>query len=130
MNLSSRDSGHETVTVRVPMRLTNRRKRKLVIAPGTTRSGLSRHARVDQALVKALARARHWQRMLEAGTFTSITELAVSEKMDRSYVCKTLRLNILAPKLVEAVLDGTEPAGTSLEMLFSPFPSEWHLQST
>jgi hypothetical protein len=110
------------------MRLTNQRGRKLVIAPDTTSSQQSTPARVDEALVKALARARHWQRLLEAGDFASITELAASENIDRSYVCKTLRLNTLAPKLVEAVLDGSEPPGTSLERLLSPFPDEWRLQ--
>jgi hypothetical protein len=127
MNPSPDNSDDETIIVRVAMRLTNRRGRKLVIAPDTTRSEPSQHV-VDEALIKALARARHWQRLLEAGAFASITELAASEKIDRSYVCKTLRLNNLAPKLVEAVLDGTEPAGTSLEQLLSPFPDEWNRQ--
>ncbi len=126
MTRSPLDNGHETVTVRLPMRLSNRRGRKLVIAPDTTKSP-QLPTRVDEALVKALARARHWQRLLEAGTFTSITELAASEKTDRSYVCKTLRLNTLAPTLVEAVLNGTEPPGASLERLLSPFPDEWRL---
>jgi hypothetical protein len=70
------DNGDETVTLHVPMRLPDQRGRKLVIAPDTMRSQPSQHARVDEALVKALARARHWQRLLEAGDFASITELA------------------------------------------------------
>jgi hypothetical protein len=52
---------------------------------------------VDSALVKALARAHRWQRMLESGECASISELAAAEKIDRSYLCRVLRLTLLAP---------------------------------
>ena len=84
--------------------------------------------RVDSALVKALARAHRWQRMLESGERSSITELAAVEKIDRSYLCRVLRLTLLAPEIVEATLDGRQSEGTTLPRLMKGFPVEWARQ--
>ena len=62
--------------------------------------------RADPALVKALARARRWKRLLESGRYGSLAELAAAEKIDRSYLGRTLRVTLLAPDIVEAILDG------------------------
>ena len=62
--------------------------------------------RVDSALVKALARAHRWRRMPESEECGSITEFAAAGKIDRSYLCRVLRLTLLAPALVEVVYDG------------------------
>ena len=67
--------------------------------------------RVDGALFKALARAHRWQRLLESGDCASITELAAAEKIDRSYLCRVLRLGLLAPEIVEAIIDGRQAEG-------------------
>ena len=79
-----------TLSVRVPFAVRKRGGRKLVITPdGETHR---QRPRVDSALVKALARAHRWQRLLESGECASITELAAAEKIDRSYLCRVLRL--------------------------------------
>ncbi len=83
---------------------------------------------VDCALVKALARAQRWQRMLESGECASFTELAATEKIDRSYLCRVLRLTLLAPEIVEAILDGRQPEGMTLRALMKGFPAEWQEQ--
>jgi hypothetical protein len=72
-------------------------------APGGVRYQAS--ARADPSLVKALARAHRWKRLLENGTYASISELAAAEKIDRGYVGTILRLTLLAPDIVEAILD-------------------------
>jgi hypothetical protein len=84
--------------------------------------------RVDSALVKALARAHRWQRLLESGECASITELAADEKIDRSYLCRVLRLTLLAPELVEAIMDGRQPEWATLPALMKGFPVEWEGQ--
>ena len=114
-----------TLSVRVPFAVRKRRGRKLVITPDGT-AGRPR-PRIDSALVKALARAHRWQRMLESGRFTSIAELAAAEKIDRSYLCRVLRLTLLAPEIVEAVLDGRQPEGMSLPALMKEVSVEWRL---
>ncbi len=66
--------------------------------------------------------------MLESGECASITELAAAEKIDRSYLCRVLRLTLLAPEIVEAILDGRQPEGMDLPALMKGFPVEWERQ--
>ena len=58
----------------------------------------------------------------------SITELAAAEKIDRSYLCRVLRLTLLAPEIVEAIMDGRQPEGVTLPVLMRGFPVEWEGQ--
>jgi ParB-like chromosome segregation protein Spo0J len=82
--------------------------------------------RNDNALVKALARAHRWWRLLEEGRFGTLAELADAERISRSYVCRVLRLTLLAPDIVERILDRC-PA-PQLAELMQPFPAEWERQ--
>jgi hypothetical protein len=111
------------LSVRVPFALRKRGGRKLVITPdGETHRP---RPRVDSALVKAIARAHRWQRMLETGEYASLTELAAVEKINLSYMSRVLRLTLLAPEVVEAILDGRQPAAVTLPTLMTPFPVAW-----
>lgn len=117
-----------TITVRVPLTVRRRGGRKLVIAPtGETSLPLSR-TRIDSSMVKALARAHRWKRLLEAGGFASIAELAAAERINPSYLSRILRLTLLAPALVEAILDGRQAPTVTLARLMQPFPLEWNRQ--
>jgi hypothetical protein len=100
-----------------------------MLAPDGTRALVPQRARVDSALVKAIARAYRWRGMLERGVYASITELAAAEKINQSYVCRVLRLTLLAPNLVEAILDGRHPSRLQLRTLLNPFPSDWTAQA-
>jgi hypothetical protein len=82
----------------------------------------------DPAMLKALARAFRWKRMLEGGRYASISEIATAEKIDRGYVGSILRLTLLAPDIVEAILDGRQLAVLSLPALLKPFSPEWNEQ--
>lgn len=66
---------------------------------------------------------------MEAGRFATINELAAAEKINSSYVSRLLRLTLLAPDIVEAVLNGRQPEGMTLPGLMEPFPVEWARQS-
>jgi hypothetical protein len=120
-----------TVTVRVPISIRRRGGRKLVLAPnGTPHAGPTSFRRVDNAMVKAIARAFRWREMLENGTHATIAEIAAVEKINESYVGRVQRLTLLAPEIVEATLDGRQPAQITLAVLMRRFPVLWSEQDT
>lgn len=83
----------------------------------------------DNALIKALARAFRWKRMLDSGEFTTIAELAERERIAPSYMTRVLRLTMLSPEIVEAILDGCEGPKVTLARVLEPVPLEWNEQS-
>jgi hypothetical protein len=108
----------ETVTFHVPFRVVKRGGRKEMQMPeGTVQS-----RRTDNTLVKALARAYRWKQMLESGEFATIAELAEGERIAPSYMTRVLRLTLLAPDIVEAILDGRQGPGVTLTRVLEPFP--------
>jgi hypothetical protein len=118
-------SGATSITVRVPMTIRRRGGRKLVVAPDGSAAWAPQRARVDSTLIKALARAHRWKRMLDDGRYGSVSELAAAEKLDRGYLGRILMLTLLAPDIVEAVLDGRQPADLGVHVLRDGFPVEW-----
>jgi hypothetical protein len=118
-----------TVTVRVPFSIRRRGGRKLVLAPdGKASTWAAPRRRVDNAMVKAIARAFRWREMLEDGTYGTIAEIANREKINESYVGRVLRLTLLAPDLVERILNGCQTAELTLARLMRAFPVEWDRQ--
>ena len=113
-----------SITVRVPVTIRKRGGRRVVVAPGGAPWSAPR-ARIDNTLVKALARAHRWKKMLDDGRYGSVTELAAGEKLDRGYLGRILMLTLLAPDIVEAVMDGRQPAELGVHVLREGFPVEW-----
>ena len=114
-----------TLVVRVPMRFQRRGSRKRIVAPDGSELVPTTKPQPDGTLVKALARAWRWQGMLEQGEYGTLVELGAAERISCSYVCRVLRLTLLAPDIVEAILDSRQPAGLTLPVLLRPFPVEW-----
>ena len=114
-----------SITVRVPITIRKRGGRRLVVAPDGTGGWSPPRARIDSTLIKALARAHRWKKMLDDGRYGTVTELAAGEKLDRGYLGKILMLTLLAPDIVEAILDGRQPAELGVHMLREGFPVEW-----
>jgi hypothetical protein len=114
----------DTVTVNVPFRVVKRGGRKEMRLP----DGAAEPRRSDNTLVKALARAFRWKRMLETGEFATIAELAEHERMALSYMTRVMRLTLLAPDIVEAILDGKQGPEVTLARMLKPFDVEWHEQ--
>jgi hypothetical protein len=102
--------------------------RKVIIAPNGSDAWAPAKPRLDETLIRALARAHRWKRMLEEGRYRSAAEIADAEKVTRSFVNRLLRLTLLAPDIVEAILDGKQPKGMQLEKLTDVIPSEWEKQ--
>ena len=114
----------ETVTIHVPFRIVKRGGRKEMIMP----PGASAQRKTDGTLVKALARAFRWKQMLETGDFVTIAELAKQEGIAPSYMTRVVRLTLLAPDIVEAILDGRQGPKVTLAKMFEPLPLEWSQQ--
>ena len=111
----------DSLTIHVPFRIVKRGGRKEMQLPvGTTAPRAP-----DNTLVKALARAFRWKRMLESGEFTTIAELAEREGIATSYMTRILRLTQLEPGIIEAVLDGRQGDAVTLARLMDPFPISW-----
>ena len=119
-----------SITVRVPITIRKRGGRRLVVAPDGTAGWSPPRARIDNTLVKALARAHRWKKMLDDGRYGSVTELAAGEKLDRGYLGRILMLTLLAPDIVEAIMDGRQPAELGVHVLREGFPMEWGEQCT
>jgi hypothetical protein len=125
--LKARDDGR-TMTIHVPILMRRRGGRKLVFAPDGTNATTTPIRRVDNAMIKAIARAFRWRKMLEDGTHATIAEIAAAEKINESYVARVLRLTLLAPGIVEAILTGRQPVELQLRILMRRFPVGWEAQ--
>jgi hypothetical protein len=90
--------------------------------------GKRERPRVDNAMVKALARAFRWRRMLDTGAYATIDDLAKAKGIGKTYVSQVLRLTLLAPEMVEVILEGRQPAELQLDDLMNGFPLEWPAQ--
>jgi hypothetical protein len=119
-----------SITVRVPLAVRWRPGRKTIVTPEGAAVAAPARTRADPALVKALARAHRWQRMLDEGRYASISAMAAAEKLDRGYLGRILQLTLLAPDIVEAILDGRHAAELGSPKLMRSMPVEWTGQRT
>ena len=115
----------DVITIQVPFRVVKRGGRKEMRLPDSA----AQPSRTDNTLVKALARAFRWKRMLDSGEFTTIGELAEREGIAPSYMTRVLRLTLLAPDIVEAILGGKQRPEVTLAQVLETFPAEWSRQS-
>jgi len=114
-----------TLVVRIPMRFQRRGGRKRMVASdGSELAPLSR-SQLDGTLVKALARAWRWRRMLDDGAYATVSEIGDAENISKSYVSRILRLALLAPDIVEAILARETDRTLMLEKLEQPLPGRW-----
>jgi hypothetical protein len=114
-----------TLVVRIPMRFQRRGGRKRIVAPDGSNLAPTSKPQPDGTLVKALARAWRWQRMLDKGLYTSVSEIGDAENISKSYVSRILRLALLAPDIIEAILTGSSDHCMMLEQLERPLPASW-----
>ncbi len=126
-----------SATVRVPLTIRRRGGRKMIISPEgvATTAGRATPSDIavthgDPSLVKALARAFRWRRMLETGAASSVSDIARQEKLNTSYVSRVLRLTLLAPDIVEAILDGRQAPEVTLPVLMRGLSVVWDQQTT
>jgi hypothetical protein len=123
--------GVTSVTVSVSLTIRRRGGRKQIIGPdgavarpGDNGAGVV-PVRGDPALIKALARGFRWRRMLEEGRYASISEMAKAEGVERGHFGSLLRLTLLPPAMVEAILAGRQPEEVTLPVLLEGVPVGW-----
>jgi hypothetical protein len=117
-----------SLTVELPLSFRRRGGRKQVFSPAGVPSWAPPQPQSQSTLVKAIARAHRWRALLENGTYASAAELAAAEHINPSYVARLLRLTLLAPDIVEPVLDGSQLPSLTLDRLMKPFPANWDEQ--
>jgi hypothetical protein len=115
----------DTITVHVPFTIRKRGGRKQIVTP---EGAPVQRAHIDNTIIKALARAFRWKRMLENGEFTTIGDLAAHEGIAPSYMTRIMRLTLLAPVTVEAIVEGRQVPEMTLAGLLRPFPVAWFEQ--
>jgi hypothetical protein len=114
-----------TLVVRIPMRFQRRGGRKRIVAPDGSQIVPTSKPQPDGTLVKALARAWRWQRMLDDSLYASVSDIGDAENISKSYVSRILRLALLAPDIVEAILVRSADQSLMLERLELPLPMSW-----
>jgi len=115
----------DVISVDLPMTFKKRGGRKVIVLPDGTYGNPLPMATIDNTMIKAVARAFRWQRLLENGTYGCLDEIAKAEKIGPSFVSRVIRLALLAPDIVEAVLAGKQPAHLTLRDLMQSFPVDW-----
>jgi len=105
--------------------ITYRGGRKMIIGPDGAEGCKPTRAAPEKTLIKAVARAHRWKRMLDDGTYASIPQLAEAEKVAEGYVGRLLRLTLLAPDIIKRILDGQVPKGMGLAEFLKPWPVVW-----
>jgi hypothetical protein len=86
----------------------------VIVAPDSGDAWAPAKPRPDETLIRAMARAHRWRRLIENGTYRSAVEIAEAERITRSFVNRLLRLTLLAPDIVEAIPEGRRPKGLLL----------------
>lgn len=115
------------LTVRIPIRLKRHAARKRIIVPDDAEGWAPVSNRPNSSLIRALARAHRWRRLLEDGTYTTVAELCQAENITNAYVSRILQLAHLAPDIVEYILDSKAPQELTLGRL-NTIPSLWDEQ--
>jgi hypothetical protein len=119
----------QTMTIRVPLKLRRIGGRKRVISPPGASAWAPPRPEINSPLLHALVRAFDWQSLLDDGHYASVNELAKAHGKNASYVAAVLRLTLLAPDIVESVLDGRQPATLQLQPLMRDgVPAVWNDQ--
>ena len=109
----------------IPMTFRIHGGKTAIVLPDGSRAIERPEAKIDNTMVKIIARAFRWQRLLDDGTYATIDDMAAAEKISPSYVSRVVRLALLSPEIVETILDGRQPAHLTMKVLLEPFPLDW-----
>ncbi|MBF0589174.1 MAG: hypothetical protein HQL53_08605 [Magnetococcales bacterium] len=125
MNTPQLSHDGRNIVIRIPYRFRRKQGRKEIIAPEGEASPFLPPIQPDEKLIKALAQGFHWRRLLESGKVETIRKLAAEEKVDPAHIGRMLRVTLLAPDIIEAILDGRQPEGVSIRTFRKTVPADW-----
>jgi hypothetical protein len=119
----------QKIIVRIPINLRRWGGKKVLVGPqGQDLRNLDLEVRKDEKLLKALGRAYRWHKMIAIGKYQSASELAEAENINKSYLLRVMRVMLLSPRIVDAVLNGRQPEGFALTDIDKPFSPIWSEQ--
>ncbi len=114
------------LTTFIPVRIKRRGGRKVVVPAANATDKMPEH---DAPILKALARAFHWQRLIDEGVVKSGSDIARQEGLHQTTVNELLRLALLSPAVVRSILDGRQPRTLSINWLKNNLlPPDWDVQ--
>lgn len=122
-------TGQQRVTM-VPLKICRKNTRTVLVPPPGSSSVLSAGGE-DLPMIKTLGKAFYWQKLLNQGAYASIADMARAMRLEPGWMAEVLRMTNLAPDIIEAVLNGTQPRQLDLQTLRgrnSPLPRDWHEQ--
>lgn len=114
------------IAVIIPIRLKYDGHKTVIIQPEKSDAELSEECM--SPLQKALVQGFQYRDALENGDVATVSELAHRENQERAFLFRALSLVNLAPDIIEAILDGTEPSSVTLSRLRKGFPNDWNEQ--
>lgn len=121
----------DTLHIRIPMKFSRRSFRKMIVGPnGENIDAMAdtQEDNTDYTFISALGKAFSWQRMLDDGKYATPKELAKKENVEVTHMYRVMRLTLLAPDIIEAVLNGTQPRTLTLQNVVRGFPVSWQEQ--
>lgn len=121
----------DTLHIRIPMQFSRRSSRKMIVGPDgkTINEMIDPEAdNTDYTFISALGKAFSWQRMLDEGKYNSPKELAQKENVEVTHMYRIMRLTLLAPDIIEAILNGKQPRTLTLQNVVRGFPISWQEQ--
>ncbi|MBF0214282.1 MAG: hypothetical protein HQM00_12110 [Magnetococcales bacterium] len=113
------------LSIFIPVQFKRRGGRKMIVAPDGV---VGMRAERDESMIQAVAKAWKWRQMLDRKEVLSLSEIAAKEKIGGTYAARIYDLSLLAPDIVEAILDGRQPVGLSLREFAKGIPLAWEEQ--
>ncbi len=119
----------DNLLVHIPLKIIKRRNgRQHIVLPQSSNASFLILDIISDPLALAIAKGFLWQELIDNGTYSTMRELAEKIKLDVAYVARTIRLTLLAPDIIEAVMSGKRPLELTLERLSQKFPANWEEQ--
>jgi DNA invertase Pin-like site-specific DNA recombinase len=123
LGLPIAESVEATIDLVQPMRLHRTAHEIRLVIPTETASDEA--GQRNESLIRFLTRGRRWYRQITSGEVSSIQAIAKAENVTERYVARVLRGSLLAPDLMQRILDGRQPVGLTVRQLLDPPPMDW-----
>jgi len=120
--------GNGVINIHIPFAVKRRGGRKLILSPDGDNPVFEAKPRQDNSLLKVLVRAYKWRERYDDGKYKSLDALAEKLDVNKSYLARVMRVNLLAPDIKESILNGTQPRTMTVTDVLKPFPESWQEQ--
>ena len=126
LGVSKQDDLNRSLCIRWSMRLhrTGHDIRLVIPSP----NGEPEAAKRNPSLIRLVGQGRKWYRQLTSGAMPSLRAIATAEGFTERYVSRVLKGSLLAPDIVQRILDGRQPVTMTVRKLLDPIPSDWSEQ--